>query len=347
MAALKQAAHRLDGEARVQIVQMAERFAARQQHVDRFVAAYRHYCWPVKSLDDLKLAPFHLLASEGAVHVHQNHVWNMETLARICSYDPALLLATDFKVIDVTVPTSEEEGIAWWSALTDRGGEGMVIKPLDFVARGKKGLVQPAVKCRGPEYLRIIYGPDYTADEHLSRLRNRSLGSKSLAGGPRIRAGNRSLGAIRAPRTAAARARVRLRRSGIGERAGRSASVTDYELSDMNPSDSKCEEHTARPRPAWGRWMIRAMRLIKASPSSMILALQSLNQPIDPRVQNTRSAATYHSRGRLIPGDRFFGSSLMLSSCRCRVRNVVNLKKLDDRPFDSAVASSGADGRRP
>ena len=182
VAALKQAAHRLDGEARVQIVQMAERFAARQQHVDRFVAAYRHYCWPVKSLDDLKLAPFHLLASEGAVHVHQNHVWNMETLARICSYDPALLLATDFKVIDVTVPTSEEEGIAWWSALTDRGGEGMVIKPLDFVARGKKGLVQPAVKCRGPEYLRIIYGPDYTADEHLSRLRNRSLGSKrSLA----------------------------------------------------------------------------------------------------------------------------------------------------------------------
>jgi protein phosphatase len=58
----------------------------------------------------------------------------------------------------------------------------MVIKPLDFVVRGKKGLVQPAVKCRGPEYLRIIYGPDYTADEHLSRLRNRSLGSKrSLA----------------------------------------------------------------------------------------------------------------------------------------------------------------------
>jgi protein phosphatase len=182
VAALKQAAHRLDGEARVQIEQMAERFAGRQQHVDRFVAAYRHYCWPVNSLDDLKLAPFHLLASEGAVHVHQNHVWHMRELGNLCSHDPTFLLATDFKVVDVTVPTSEEEGIAWWSELTGRDGEGMVIKPLDFVVRGKKGLVQPAVKCRGPEYLRIIYGPDYTADEHLSRLRNRSLGSKrSLA----------------------------------------------------------------------------------------------------------------------------------------------------------------------
>ncbi len=58
----------------------------------------------------------------------------------------------------------------------------MVVKPADWIVRGKKGLVQPGVKCRGPEYLRIIYGPDYTADKNLSRLRNRSLGRKrSLA----------------------------------------------------------------------------------------------------------------------------------------------------------------------
>jgi protein phosphatase len=62
------------------------------------------------------------------------------------------------------------------------GGEGMVVKPLDFVMRGKRGLVQPAVKCRGREYLRIIYGPDYDAPENLERLRNRGLGPKrSLA----------------------------------------------------------------------------------------------------------------------------------------------------------------------
>jgi protein phosphatase len=91
-------------------------------------------------------------------------------------------LATNFNVVDVTNPDAEQGGIAWWRELTGRGGEGMVVKPLDFVARGKKGLIQPAVKCRGREYLRIIYGPDYDADENLNRLRNRGLGPKrSLA----------------------------------------------------------------------------------------------------------------------------------------------------------------------
>jgi protein phosphatase len=93
-----------------------------------------------------------------------------------------LLLATRFKTVDVTDPASEQEGAAWWEQLTSYGGEGMVVKPLDFIARGRRELVQPAVKCRGREYLRIIYGPDYTASEHLTRLRNRGLGHKrSLA----------------------------------------------------------------------------------------------------------------------------------------------------------------------
>ena len=58
----------------------------------------------------------------------------------------------------------------------------MVVKSLEFVARGPRGLVQPAVKCRGREYLRIIYGPEYTAPQHLDRLRSRGLAAKrSLA----------------------------------------------------------------------------------------------------------------------------------------------------------------------
>jgi hypothetical protein len=77
---------------------------------------------------------------------------------------------------------SEAEGIRWWEELTGRGGEGMVVKPFDFVARGRRGIVQPAVKCRGPEYLRIIYGPEYTLPENLERLRSRGLSVKrSLA----------------------------------------------------------------------------------------------------------------------------------------------------------------------
>jgi protein phosphatase len=66
--------------------------------------------------------------------------------------------------------------------LTGNGGEGMVVKPFTFLATERHNLLQPAVKCRGREYLRIIYGPEYTAPEHLERLRSRGLSSKqSLA----------------------------------------------------------------------------------------------------------------------------------------------------------------------
>jgi protein phosphatase len=90
--------------------------------------------------------------------------------------------ASNYRVVDVTEPASESEAIEWWNDLTAGGGEGMVVKPLDFVVRGPRGLVQPAVKCRGKEYLRIIYGPEYDAQENLSRLRARGLqGKRSLA----------------------------------------------------------------------------------------------------------------------------------------------------------------------
>ena len=58
----------------------------------------------------------------------------------------------------------------------------MVVKPFDFIATGTRGIVQPAVKCRGREYLRIIYGPEYTAPDQMELLRQRGLGLKrSLA----------------------------------------------------------------------------------------------------------------------------------------------------------------------
>ncbi len=182
VAAVESAMQRLAGESLQQAAAVRQQLLDRGEYVERFTTAYRHYCWSIDSLDDFELAPFQLLATEGAVHVDRSHVWHMETLQEICRHDPKLLRATPFKVIDVTDPTSEQEGMAWWTELTRRGGEGMVVKPLEFVTRGKKGLVQPAVKCRGEEYLRIIYGPDYTADEHLCRLRQRGLGAKrSLA----------------------------------------------------------------------------------------------------------------------------------------------------------------------
>ncbi|ABF40978.1 polynucleotide 2',3'-cyclic phosphate phosphodiesterase / polynucleotide 3'-phosphatase / polynucleotide 5'-hydroxyl-kinase [Candidatus Koribacter versatilis Ellin345] len=176
VAALRTASNRV-----AEIEPLIAEYDQRLTMVGQYVDAYRRYCWPVHSLLDLKLAPFHLLAAEGQVFTNRDHVWHMETLARLCAQDHELLLATPYRVIDLAERASEEEGIAWWEELTAAGGEGMVVKPVEFIARGKH-LVQPAVKCRGREYLRIIYGPEYTAPEHLERLRSRGLGRKrSLA----------------------------------------------------------------------------------------------------------------------------------------------------------------------
>jgi protein phosphatase len=160
---------------------LKDRYSSRCNNLNRFVDAYRQYCWDVDSVEQLRLAPFHLLATEGRVHSDRTNVWHMETLTKVCSHD-SILLATEFIQIDVADPASVEWGIAWWEQLTSAGGEGMVVKPLDFAARNNGRLVQPAIKCRGREYLRIIYGPDYQEPEHLPRLRRRGVGAKrSLA----------------------------------------------------------------------------------------------------------------------------------------------------------------------
>ena len=161
---------------------MLHRTRDRAKLAAQFAASYRGYCWPIRSLDDLKLAPFHLMASEGKVHITQDHRWHMETLAQLCTHGSPLLSPTENKVVDLGDPQSESAATEWWMSLTARGGEGMVVKPLDFVARGRRALAQPAIKCRGAEYLRIIYGPEYTLPENLERLRARGLSAKrSLA----------------------------------------------------------------------------------------------------------------------------------------------------------------------
>jgi protein phosphatase len=158
------------------------RYQDRQKAIKKYVKAYQKYCWPVNSIDDLKLAPFHLLATEGKVYLDKDNQWHMDTLAKICAQDKKILLATPYKIVDITDIKSEQAAVKWWEKLTSCGGEGMVVKPYDFITRARQEIVQPALKCRGKEYLRIIYGPEYTTPENLSRLRNRSLGAKrSLA----------------------------------------------------------------------------------------------------------------------------------------------------------------------
>ena len=176
MSLLRQAADRgIDTSA--ELASISERL----QLTKLYRESYAHYCWPVASLSDIRLAPFHLLASEHSVHTDRDHGWHMNAATRLENADPELCLATENRVVDLGSP-DEVTATRWWEELTSKGGEGMVVKPLDFVTTGARGLVQPAIKCRGPEYLRIIYGPEYTLPQHLERLRNRSLSAKrSLA----------------------------------------------------------------------------------------------------------------------------------------------------------------------
>jgi protein phosphatase len=161
---------------------MAERTRERAAMVDRFADAYRRYCWPVGSLDDLKLAPFQLLAAEGTVHALKDHSWHLEVLTSLCAADEGLLQPTRYLAVDVTDPPSQEAAERWWDRLTETGGEGMVVKPASPVAPARRGIPQPGVKVRGREYLRVVYGPEYTAPQNLARLRERALGHKrSLA----------------------------------------------------------------------------------------------------------------------------------------------------------------------
>jgi protein phosphatase len=160
----------------------AAKFEDRLARVTRYADAYCRYCWPVASLDDYRIAPFHLLATEGALHMDKDHLWHMAELARLAEPGDPIIMATAHRLVDLADAASVEAATDWWTGLTTRGGEGMVVKPRSFIARGRKGMAQPAVKCRGPEYLRIIYGPEYDAPEHLARLRDRGLGKKrSLA----------------------------------------------------------------------------------------------------------------------------------------------------------------------
>jgi protein phosphatase len=156
----------------------AARLADRAVRAQKYSEAWAPYVWPVSSADDLRIAPFHLLASEGAVHFDKPHEWHMELAHRLASVGSPMLMATTWRPVRLDDEAACAEAAAWWDGLTSKGGEGMVVKPADFVMRGEKGLIQPALKVRGSEYLRIIYGPEYDVPENLERLRKRRLGAK-------------------------------------------------------------------------------------------------------------------------------------------------------------------------
>jgi polynucleotide kinase-phosphatase len=167
------AARGVDGD----LSALRARLARRAENAGRFVSAYRRYVAPTGGLAGVTLAPFAVLAGEGASYAGRDHGWHLELADRLVAADPALFTRTDRRVVDLADEATVAEAARWWTELTAAGGEGMVVKPADGLAlTGKGRLVQPGIKCRGREYLRIIYGPDYL--DQLDDLRRRSVSRK-------------------------------------------------------------------------------------------------------------------------------------------------------------------------
>jgi protein phosphatase len=156
----------------VDLQTMLDDLERRQAAASKYVEAYGRYCWPVNGVNDLRIAPFQILATEGATHADQTHQWHMQQTGLLADHGAPIIAATPFKIVDLGDDASQRDAIDWWTELTTAGGEGMVVKPLEFIAKSGRG-IQPGIKCRGPEYLRIIYGPEYDLPGNLERLRDR------------------------------------------------------------------------------------------------------------------------------------------------------------------------------
>ena len=186
-AVLEQAGTRtLPDSDHARLAALASRTRARSANAVAFTSAYLRYCWFTDELAGVRVAPFQLLAAEGAVYHERPHRWHLDVADRLAAAAPDLIATTRRIAVEVTDPASVAAGTQWWQDLTDAGGEGMVVKPAANLTRSdvpsQSGLVQPGLKVRGREYLRIIYGPDYTEPANLARLRQRAVGHKrSLA----------------------------------------------------------------------------------------------------------------------------------------------------------------------
>nr|WP_296780101.1 polynucleotide kinase-phosphatase [Rhodococcus sp. (in: high G+C Gram-positive bacteria)] len=157
------------------VAERIERNSRRSANIHEFTDAYRGYVWETAGLAGVSIAPFQILATATGVHVDRPHEWHLAIADRLASLEPSLFTQTRRITVDLTSEESVREGALWWESLTDGGGEGMVVKPS---ANGPTGKVQPGIKVRGRDYLRLIYGPDYTEPSQLTTLRERNLAHK-------------------------------------------------------------------------------------------------------------------------------------------------------------------------
>jgi polynucleotide kinase-phosphatase len=157
---------------------LLSQYQERETSLQKYVQSYRHYCRETQGIEGLVFAPFHLLATEGQTYFDQTHPWHLEQIGQFCAHNTHHLMVTNHRLVDLYDEESVQQAISWWTDLTAAGGEGMVVKPLAFVPRSDGKLIQPAMKCRGSEYLRIIYGPEYDQPANLRSLKERNVKAK-------------------------------------------------------------------------------------------------------------------------------------------------------------------------
>ncbi|MCJ0902510.1 polynucleotide kinase-phosphatase [Rhodococcus sp. ARC_M6] len=163
------------------VSELSELTSVRAASIERFSEAYRQYVWSTNGLDGVRVAPFKILATEGQAYGERDHEWHLAVADRLVAVDPNRFATTRRVVVELDSEESVSQATKWWDSLTDAGGEGMVVKPLANQIHGPRGYnarVQPGIKVRGREYLRLIYGADYLEPSTLARLRNRNLGHK-------------------------------------------------------------------------------------------------------------------------------------------------------------------------
>ena len=163
----------------VDVEALATRTTSRAGHVAAYVDSYRRYCWDTDGADGVEIAPFQILAAEGEVLARRPHRWHLEEIDALVDYEPGVLRRTDRRFVSLSDDASVQQAADWWHTLTEGGSEGVVVKPAEPSLTGEGAFVQPGIKCRGREYLRIIYGPEYLEPANLERLRQRSVGRKS------------------------------------------------------------------------------------------------------------------------------------------------------------------------
>lgn len=162
----------------VEVSGILDRQSRRLDTAERYLLALRRRERLPLALDDLRLAPLQMLASEGATHFERDPEWHVAMSNRLCVAAPELFVRTMRRIVDPGDEAGGADIAAWWERLTDDGSEGVVVRPLGPTLNGRSKLIQSALKCRGRDALRLLYGPDYDEPDTLRSLKGRGLAVK-------------------------------------------------------------------------------------------------------------------------------------------------------------------------